>query len=192
MDVKTLKQIEKYTYHAYKKYLNRNHSIDHTLRVLKNAKLIIKFLKIEGQIDKNLLTACCLLHDILITKKGDNIIDSFYYYIFEKEIIKKNIGDIINNFALSEGDANILKTAIVNHPDSIPLGILNKENDYYSQILQDADSIDYVSEIRLKRFNKNRKYMSVFSNLYICTIRKNIKYFLNFPQLAESTTLFNR
>lgn len=191
MDTKTLKLIKEFTYSRYSDYLNRQHSIDHTLRVKKNATNIVKILKMENNIDINLLTACCYLHDILMIKNHDSFLVSLYFHLFERSINRKGIHIIVDRFNLLKSEHRLLTTAIVNHPHSIPYHILNKRRDLYSKILQDADTIDYISEQRLKIFNMKRWYLSPISKLYIRLIKKNIKYFLNFPELAKKLSLFH-
>ena len=166
------------------------HDIQHVERVSANALKITDILGKDHEIDRNLLSAAGYLHDILNTNIKGNFLLSIYSYIFEKSINRKHLGKIIEKFNLPKNESSILSNAIINHPYSIPFHILNKNNDIYSKILQDADSLDYISDSRLTSFNKKMWFLSPISKLYIYLIRKNIRFFLNFPDVANRMEMF--
>ena len=189
MNTQDLEKIKSFAQERYSKSKGQ-HDIRHVERVRNNALLITDILGKKDEIDKNLLEAMCYLHDILITRKKGNLLLSLYNYIFERSINRRHLGSIIKKYNLPENESQLLTHAIINHPYSIPYRILNKNNDIYSKILQDADSIDYISGQRLESFNKTRGFLSPISTFYIYLIRKNIRYFLNFPELGNKLDLF--
>jgi HD domain len=166
------------------------HDIHHVERVSTNALKICGILGKDHEIDRNLLSAAGYLHDILITNIKGNLLLPLYYNFLERSINRKHLGGVIKKFNLPENESQILSEAIINHPYSIPYHILNKNNDIYSKILQDADSIDYISDARLASFNKKMWFLSSISKFYIYLIRKNIRYFLNFPEIAKRMEMF--
>ena len=167
------------------------HDIRHVERVSANALKITDILGKDHEIDEDLLSAAGYLHDILKTDMKGNLVLSLYYYFFERSINRKHLGAILKKFNLPENESQILESAIINHPYSIPFRILNKKNDIYSKVLQDADSIDYISDSRLASFNKKMWFLSPISKLFISLIRKNIGYFLNFPEVAKRMEMFD-
>ena len=189
MNTQDVEKIKSFAQEHYSKSKGQ-HDIHHVERVANNALLITDILGKKDEIDRNLLEAICYLHDILMIKKKRNFFLSLYNHIFERSINRKHLHTTIEKFGLPENESKILIRAIINHPYSIPFCILNKNNDIYSKILQDADSIDYISDQRLKSFNKTRRFLSPVSSLYIYLIKESIKYFLNFPELAKKLNLF--
>ena len=185
MKTQTLQKIKGYAYDKFSCYKGCQHGLDHALRVVNNAKRMVKILKVEKRIDVNLLYASCWLHDIAVIDKNNNVISSLYFHFFESSINKKHIRRVLERFPLSKSEFQTIVNAIINHPHSIPYRSLNRNGDIYLKILQDADSFDYISDERLKSFNSNRWYLTPISNLYICLVKKNIKYFLNYPELAK-------
>jgi len=187
MDAKTLEKIKDYAKKEYGVSSDRQHNFDHVDRVAKNALKIVDALDVADKIDKNLLQAACYLHDIATSKsKSSNYFSQFLNHIFEKNINKRNILGILANFDLTWDDSQILLASIINHSYSIPYRILNKQKDLYSQILQDADSLDYAISNREDSFLEGKGKISVFLvRMYMNWIRNNIEKYLNFPELAE-------
>lgn len=187
MNVKTLEKIRDYAKKEYGVSGDKQHNFDHVDRVAKNALKIVDVLDVTNKIDKNLLQAACYLHDLAASKnKSSNYFSQFLNHIFEKKINKKHILGILANFDLTWDDSQILLVAIINHSYSIPYRILNKQKDLYSQILQDADSLDYVISNREDSFLEGKGKIAVFLvRMYLNWIRNNIEKYLNFPELAK-------
>ena len=131
------------------------------------------------------MQAAGYLHDILLAKrKSKNYFSQLYSHIFEKALNKKQIRQVLEQFNLSAEEKEILATAIINHPYSIPYRRLNKQKDLYSKILQDADSLDYVSPERESNFIKGKgKRVIRLTKMYLSWIRNNLEKYLNFPEL---------
>ncbi len=187
MDIKTLNKIKHYAKNEYNQAKDKYHDFDHIERVVKNALGITDRLKFSEGFDKNLLLAACYLHDIVITKRNNsNFLKKFYNHIFEKLLNKKYIRKILKNFSLPLNEEQILALTIINHPHSIPYHSLNRHNDLYSKILQDADSLDYISLERTRNFiYGKRKILIYFFNIYLTWIRKNIRHFLNIQESLD-------
>ena len=177
---------------ADEKYYQRKgqHNIQHVKRVARNALNITDILGDKYKIDRNLLEAICYMHDYVIINKKHNIFLSLYNHIFEKSINRRHLQKSIGRFKLPEEEKKTFVNAIINHPYSIPYHHLNRNKDLYSKILQDADSLDYISKERLKYSRKVIKLLSPFVKFYVNLIKKEIKHFLNFPQLAQSLYIF--
>jgi hypothetical protein len=189
METTDLQKIKSFAFKRYSQNTSQ-HDIRHVEMVNNNALKICAILGKDREIDRNLLSAAGYLHDILKTNIKGGLIFSMYYYLFERSLNRKHLSGIIKRFNLPENESKILENAIINHPHSIPFHQLNGKNDIYSQILQDADSIDYVSDTRLVSFNKKMRFLSPISKLYIYLIRKNIRFFLNFPEIAKKLDSF--
>ncbi len=185
MDNFTLNNIKRFAIEEYAKTKDGQHNFEHAERVAQNALWIAEALKAEDALDKNLLKAACYLHDLVIAQRfGGSFFSRCYNHFWEKYLNKKYFESILKNFNLTSAENKILSTAIVNHPYSIPYGILNKQGDIYSKILQDADSLDYLSEERKLVLAKG-KLLTYFINKYLSWVRKNIKKYLNFPELIK-------
>jgi hypothetical protein len=163
------------------------HNCEHAKRVARNAKEIVQILKLENEVDVNLLLATCLLHDInYATFKP-----TFFNYFFEGKRTKKILPKILSNLKIKDNEKSIIKNAIYNSSFSFPFKKLNKHKDIYSKILQDADTIDFFSDERQISFNKVQKnylfykILSPYSNFTLNYGRKNLVKYLNFPQLAK-------
>ena len=187
MDVKTLKKIRSFTIKEYAKSQDRQHNFAHAERVAKNALWITDVLKIKEGVDKNLLQAACYLHDIVLVRRNNgNYFSWLYNHIFEKHLNKRYLKEILECFGLPQEENKILTAAIVNHSYSIPYRLLNKQGDLYSKILQDADSLDYVSVKRADIFIKKKgKILTHLINLYLSWIKNDLGRYLNFPQLTN-------
>lgn len=184
MNSKTLNQIRRFSLIKYSLTKDKQHNLEHVKRVSRNAVKIVKRLGVSKDIDLNLLEAACYLHDIVVSKNRGTNFSMFISHIFEKPLNKKYIPQIIKQFNLPKNEAQILTDAIINHPGSIPYRRLNRKKDLYSKILQDADSLDYISTQRQISFIQTKgKILSFISKLFLFHIRKNIKFFLNFPEL---------
>jgi len=186
MDAKALRKIKKYCVKHYAGSSSSRHDMGHIERVRNNALAIVKCLHIQRTVDLNLLQSICYLHDIVtsFTSNGTKY-SSMYNHIFEKMLIRKNIYPIIAQFDISPREEKILITSISNHPYSIPYRMLHRDGDQYSKILQDADSLDFVSETRLQQFCSRHPSLSFAAIFFVSFIRKNLRFFLNYPQLEN-------
>lgn len=187
MDFDQLAEIKRFAREKVKKGTGSQHGWDHIERVRNNALKIINLLKIKD-IDLNLLEASCYLHDVPINRVN-------YYPLLnhwlEKLTIKRYLPEILGEFKIKENEKNILFNAVYSHPFSIPYKHLNRDKDIYTQVLQDADSIDYFSHEREKSYvNSINKIMiyrlgRFFSKKYLSYGRSHLGQYLNFPELDK-------
>lgn len=187
MTEEKLKEVEEFVFQKSCNIKDLQHDCEHAERVANNAKRIVQILGLEENINMNLLTATCLLHDINYAtyKPG------FLNYFLEGRRTEKILPEILEGLDIKKSEKEIIENAIYNSSFSFPFKKLNKDKDLYSQILQDADTIDYFSKEREKSFKKakeNYLFYKILSPLSRKTInygRKNLKKYLNFPQLAN-------
>jgi len=188
MKTGVLIQIRKFAQSEYEQSGDSQHDFRHADRVASYCESIVRVLKLVNKVDGRLLTAASYLHDIVSARKIMK--NDLLNHIFEKSLNKKLITKILDNFDLTMTEKRVLKNSIVNHPHSIPYRILNKHNDLYSKILQDADSLDYVSPIREKSFlDKSGRLIQKLTTVYMTYIRKNLKSYLNFPEILSKLEL---
>lgn len=163
------------------------HDCEHAKRVAQNAKQIAQILGLDKQVDMNLLQVTCLLHDI------NHAIDNpgFKNYFFESKRLKKVLPSVLEELNIDEDERKIIENAIYKSPLSYPFKRLNKNTNLYTQILQDADTLDLFSKERTDSFDKVKgkiffyKILSPLSNFYFNYGRKNLSKYLNFPHLAK-------
>ncbi len=167
------------------------HGLDHLLRVQSNAARIAEIIGVESKINKNLLMALCLLHDVPMNMAGNFPLGFIGKHLAEKFIIRRKLPGILDELPLTVDEKRIVFGAIVNHPHSIPYKHLNKNKDLYTKILQDADSLDYFSNERMASLEKSKERFFIYrigslvSGPYFTWGRKNMREFLNFPEIAE-------
>jgi len=131
---------------------DKRHDFGHAERVTRNAMWILDTLKIGESVDRNLLQAACYLHDVVVMKRDSrNYFSRFVSHFFEKNLNKKYLGKVLADFDLPWEEDQIIAEAIINHPNSIPFLVLNKEKDIYSKILQDADKLEATGAISIMR-----------------------------------------
>lgn len=169
------------------------HGPDHLRRVTKNALKAVKILNLEKKIDLNLLQAICLLHDITYVQP------KFKYrladYVLERSIATRVLYPILKSLSINQSDSKKILQACSKHPHSFPFKRLNKSSDYYTKILQDSDTIDFFNQKRVTQFKRQIKpsfisgLIKPFFNPYINYGRKNLKRYLNYPQLYEKLFL---
>jgi hypothetical protein len=188
IDNETYRRIKSYALTAMAGSKQLRHDDKHVERVKQNALKIIKLLKVENQIDKNLIKATCLLHDFAYTVRKATPLT----YILEGHIERKVLRPILEKFALSEQTKETIIEAVYRHAHSFPFRRLNKGEDIYTKILQDADTLDFFNCIRLNLYIEEhnqgifkgvRKYLSTKLVEYGLN---NLGNFLNYPQLARS------
>lgn len=188
MTKEQFKKIDDYVKKATKN-VDSQHGYTHLTRAKNNALQIVKLLNISSKIDINLLQAACLLHDIHHIKYKPSILN----WIRESRLLHKILPSILEQFNLTESDRYILSEAVYNHTLSFPFRRLNHKYSLYAQIVQDADTLDFISEIRVFDLNKNKnkfkiyRFLSIFSGLARYG-RKRIKNFLNLPQIVDYIT----
>ncbi len=165
-----------------------SHNDDHVVRVRENAFKIAKLLGVEERIDKNLLAAICMLHDLTYSVRKPNI----YTYIFEGRIERRMMRAALKNFDISDDAKEVIIDAVARHAHSFPFKKLNKGNGYYAKILQDADTLDFFDTTRINYFltnqNKNlfKSLRKAIANALIRYGKNNLKLFLNYPILART------
>lgn len=164
------------------------HDLNHVKRVRKNALHITRILNLEDKLDINILEAATLLHDLTYSEKRTNL----YTYIFEKWLAGKKPIRILKIIGIDPFEQKILINAITKHPYSIPYQKLNKNEDLYTKILQDADTLDYFHKQRIDTF-KQKFQKSVFLGLLLSLslviikiLNNKIKIFLNFPEISDN------
>ena len=112
-------------------------------------------------------------------------------YFLERRRLKLVLPAILSQLDINKNEKKIIENAIYSSPFSFPFRRLNKGRDLYTQILQDADTIDFFSKEREISFKKAIKdfsfyaFLGLFSNWALKYGRTNLKNYLNFPQLAE-------
>ncbi len=190
MDTETLKKIKDFAIKTYNTNGDKRHGIDHIQRVADNALSMVKKLGLQDQVDTHILLAACYLHDIATKKINGVKTQTLYNHIFERKIIKDRIDGVLGNFDITEREKDIIRTAVINHPYSLPYRRLHKNADNYTKILQDADTLDYISAEREKTWKNKGEIFSFFVKMFLIFSRKKIKYFLNFPELAKDIQQF--
>lgn len=183
----TYKEIKNFAVKQMAKLKNASHNDIHIIRVEKNALQIVKLLHVQD-IDLNLLGVICFLHDFTYTVRKPG----FSTYFFEGHIVRKVISPILEKYNLSSRVKDIIINAVFHHAHSFPFKRLNRENDIYSKILQDADTLDYFDCLRVKLYMEKvtkgpfRYFKRSLGNMYLRYGVKNIGSFLNYPSLAKS------
>ena len=165
------------------------HAWMHLDRVANNAQKIVKTLKVEGKIDLNILLAACYLHDINHTFYSAGL----FNYFLEKKRLKKVLPKLLAQLDVDKDEKIIIEKAIYSSPFSFPFKMLNRNEDLYTKILQDADTLDFFSKERERDFSKSKKnvlfysLLGLFSGSALNYGRKNIENYLNFPGIAKES-----
>jgi hypothetical protein len=163
------------------------HNLEHFRRTAENSLKIADTLRVENKVDINLLQAICYLHDINHAYYNPGLIN----YFFETNRSKEVLPNVLNELRIGEKEKNIIKNAIYSSSFSFPFKRLNKNKDLYTQILQDADTLDFFHPDRIKSFNRSKnkyffyKIIGLFSNWAVKNGRKNLSNYLNFPEIAK-------
>lgn len=186
MNKSTLHHIQLFARAQYHLSKDPLHNFSHIERVVQNARRIVHTLKLQNTVDEHVLTACCYLHDVVIVgenNKREGLWHQIKNHVREPQMNKNHLPKILQQFDLSKSEYAVIYNAIINHPHSIPYRRLNKKRDIYTKILQDADTLDYVSHERvvhgeqlLGTLGKGLIYM------YVTLVRKCISWFLNLPE----------
>jgi CRISPR/Cas system-associated endonuclease Cas3-HD len=180
-------ELEKKAEILMKNTLDPQHDFSHIRRVTKNALKIVDVLSLENSVDKDILKIACLFHDITFIQQRPSLTT----WIFEGKFATRILRELDLLSFLNKKDFSLVEQAILYHGLAFPLRRLNRKRNLYCQILQDADMLDQFHPDRIKNFEKS-KTNSVFSKaIYIFRNPvskfgiKNIRFFLNFPQLAK-------
>lgn len=186
-----LQKIEKFSRDVLLNVANPSHDWEHIQRVVKNARWILKKLNIKN-IDLNLITAACYLHDIPVVLYARGPFGLIVGHYFEPKAIEVELPKILDKFSLSDEERKIIYMAVYNHPGSEG-GRLNRDGDIYSKVLQDADTYDVASDARIVGYKKSRAIfyswaVPLIYGLYTRYRRENIARCLNFPELAKELT----
>ncbi len=188
-----LQSIQEFVYSESVNIADPQHSLDHAHRVKFNAIKIAKILKLEKDLDLNLLTGMSLLHDMHYSQHKPGI----KTYLFERRLAKKYLKKYIAQFNIKEEEEKLIIEAITNHPHSYPLRRLNRKKNHYTKILQDADTLDFFSDSRLKSLDVSKqkfffyKFIWFLGQKLYLRDKKKINKFLNYPELVKYLTGFN-
>ncbi len=188
-----LQSIQEFVYSESVNIADPQHSLDHAHRVKFNAIKIANILKLEKHLDLNLLVGMSLLHDMHYSICSPGI----KTYLFEGRIAKRFIKEIISQFNLTAEEKELIIEAVASHPHSYPFRRLNRKKNHYTKILQDADTLDFFSDSRLKALDVSKQKFFFYKfiwflgqKLYLRNKRK-LNKFLNYPQLVKYLTGFN-
>lgn len=174
-----------------KKYKGSQHGWDHAIRVKNNSDKIVELLKLETSIDFNLLHSICYLHDIPICHFYVNPFISIINHFLETFLILLYLPKVLKQFGLNRTEEKIILNAVKNHPMSYPYRQLHPDQDLYTRILQDADTLDYFSIERNQSFEQKSsqnliyKLSNPLKKILINAGLKNKADFLNFPELSK-------
>jgi HD superfamily phosphodiesterase len=187
MTKEKLEEVKQWAKKRIENIQDPQHGWDHLQRVANNAQKIVKSLKLESEVDMNLLQAVCYLHDM----NPINYSPGFLSYFLENKRIKLVLPKALSELEIENSEREIIQRAIYSGSFSFPFKKLNKNGDLYTKILQDADTIDFFSKEREQGFKKAGKkfvfyaFLGIFSNWALNYGRKNLKNYLNLPQLIE-------
>lgn len=182
-----LKEVINFVKRNADKIKDPQHGWEHSRRSAGFAEKIVKTLEIENKIDVNLLLAACYLHDINRAYFPPTLIN----YFFETRNSKSILPRVLAELNIKDPEKAVIENAIYQSSFSFPFKRLNRDKDLYTQILQDADTLDFFSTEREASFKSARKnysfyaFLGLFSDLALKHGRKNIGNYLNFPQIAK-------
>jgi HD superfamily phosphodiesterase len=163
------------------------HCGSHLLRVDKNAVKIVRILKMGKEIDLNLLGATCYLHDLAFIKHKPGLIN----YVREGKRVKRIVTEFLKDINIPHTEKRIIIKAVWKHTFSFPFRRLNKKEDVYAKILQDADTLDIFSPERLWLLIGSAKKYLYYKTLKIFSKRvskwgiKHLSFFLNYPEIGK-------
>ena len=160
---------------------NPLHQMDHIHDVVENAQELTYLLNLEDKIDLNLLLAACYLHDLTYAS------NPFFLkaYIFEGKLVQKPAQQVLESVGIELPERQAILHALKNHPHSFPFKSLNKDQDLYSSLLQDADTIDVFDEDRLKKLFHSFGIKNRIIKSFVKFGFENLEDYLNFPSVAD-------
>jgi len=182
-----LKKVKAFVKESVSNIKDPQHGWRHLQRVARNAERIVKTLSTEDKLDINLLLAACYLHDVNRVYYSPTLID----YLLETRHSKSILPQVLDELGIRSSEREVIENAIYSSSFSFPFRRLNKNKDLYTQILQDADTLDFFSKEREKSFDKVKKDFGFYNILGLVSTgalkygRKNLSKYLNFPQLAK-------
>ena len=181
----TLTKINNYITSHFNHCKDTQHDLHHVLRVTQNALKIAKIVDVNHQIDLNLLKATCLLHDLTYLKYQTGI----FTYLFEGLLVRKPLKRAFRQLSIAKEDRLIIFNAVIKHPYSFPFKRLRPQEDLYTQVLQDADTLDIFIEFRKQTLIQLKKNTFLYKplkrpaeKLFIYG-KNNLANFLNYPQI---------
>ncbi len=161
--------------------------IQHGMSHLNNVRDSALKIAEHHKVDTNLLEAICYLHDLTYTHYNPGIIT----YFWEGAYVKKLLPELLDKIKINGKDREIIINACGKHPHSFPWTKLNSKEDIYSQILQDADTLDFLSVARLDGFfHVNLKFFDLLKKYLIHNQPQILSKFLNLEtskQLLKSS-----
>lgn len=182
-----LKIIEGYAYSHMADTPDTQHDLEHIENVKESALAIAERFKLHQSIDLNLLQAICLLHDMAYENRKTGV----FTYLFEPILITKILKKIFRDVSINETERKILSNAIIRHPHSYPFGKLNRDQDIYTKILQDADTLQEFNENRKEKLiapigkHPIGKFIARIINSFFKYGRKHIAKYLNLSESAK-------
>lgn len=182
-----LKEVKSLVRERASKIKDPQHGWEHVQRVADFAKKIVESLDVQDKIDLNLLLVACYLHDINHAFYSPGLIN----YFLESRRLRSVLPKVLSELPINENEKKIIENTIYSTSFSFPFKKLNRNGDLYRQILQDADTLDFFSKEREISFEKASKifsfyaFLRLFSDWALKYGRKNLKNYLNFPQIAK-------
>ena len=181
-----LQQIKSVVRDKLAPFPHSQHGLTHVQRVWHNAQRLALELRQTDSHFLILLEATCYLHDLGNVKSSPLLLR----YVFEAQWTLNLTTPLLKGINLPESEISLINHAILRHPWSIPFHRLNKQQDILTQILQDADSIDYFHPLRFLQPKVNLKSKS-WGFLFLPIVywyerfgQNHIHWFLNQPQFA--------
>ena len=187
MDKITFEKIMKHSLQLMDGSRDPQHCESHLERVDKNAQKIVKILNLQNNIDLNLLRSVCYLHDLTFSKHKPGMVNHFR----EGKRVKKIVIKFLKDYDLTEQEKLIIINAVWKHTFSFPWRRLNKKEDDYARVVQDADTLDEFSTERLESLVDSAKQYFMYkvikklSKKSIPWIRRHVGLFLNYPELGK-------
>lgn len=176
------------------KTLDPVHDWAHIERVLANMERIKELLPVEKikKLDDKILKLAVAWHDISYTQHKD----TFTQYLSESwrsiKIIKKYFKEI----NLNKEEMNLISNIVLHH-DWVELFflrwvVLNKRRSIYHQIVQDADTMDVFSDIRVNQAEENitqslfkRVVMRILKPLFFNFVVRHKVLVYNLPEIVD-------
>jgi HD superfamily phosphodiesterase len=176
------------------KTLDPVHDWAHIERVLANMERINKLLPVDKikKLDDKILKLAVAWHDISYIQHKD----TFIQYIVESWRSKKLINQYFKQMNLSKKEIDLVSDIVLHH-DWVELVflrwiVLNKRRSIYHQIVQDADTMDSFSDIRVERAEENinqslfkRIVMKILKPLFFNFLVKHKSLVYNLPEIIN-------
>src|SRR4030067_1525399 len=189
-----LHAIVSYVTQQFTAQTNSSHNLDHLNRVWQNAHHLAHLTHHTDPQCLRLLKAVCYLHDLSYATP----IPLLFQYFTEVRRTNILVTPLLRQLQVPSSDIVQITHAITHHPWSIPFRRLNPHQDYLTQILQDADSIDYFHPLRLRvalqwTAQHYLTFMHPLINWFAKSGQDHIRLFLNLPQaVAYAQTQYSK